>query len=213
MEIRQMLRPLGNLPPATPLSLTRTSAIPSIASQRHQSTTSRTKKMLKIAPHPDFLTPAMSQNHIIYNPPAASSSVYHTPFKFLPKSDPRRQANIGRLLRMASGAPESPEQTTKLPPPSGFYDPNFNKYTMTLEQVEEMRRLRAEDPIKWSVLRLAEKFNCRPVFVMKCCKTSAEHRASEAERLAAIRARWSPAKVQAKTERQKRRTMLLRGQL
>ncbi|KAI1439094.1 hypothetical protein GGR50DRAFT_104 [Xylaria sp. CBS 124048] len=235
MEIRQVLRPLRSLsyatfPPATRAS---TAAFPSIfaGQQRYQSSTSRTKKALKIPPHPDFLTPQSGQTHIVYNPPASAPSVYHTPLKFLPKTDPRRRASLGRLVHIASSssarsglghasssASASAEQQQQsnqpqLPPVMRGYDPNFQKYTVSEEQVEEIRRLRAEDPVKWSVLALADKFNCRPVFIMKVCRASPEHREREKERLEAIEARWGPAKVRARSERKKRMELLLRGAL
>lgn len=84
---------------------------------------------------------------------------------------------------------------------------------MTQEQVEEMRKLRAEDPITWSVHRLAEKFECSNYFVMMCCKASREHKDRERERLEAIKARWGPIRTHAREERQKRKHLLLRGAL
>ncbi|KAI8948427.1 mitochondrial ribosomal protein subunit L20-domain-containing protein [Xylaria longipes] len=215
METRQVLRPLGSLSHATSSSaVTRSpvfrSVFRSVASQRHQSTTSRTKKALKIAPHPDFLTPRSGQNHIIFNPPAAAPSVYHTPFKFLPKSDPRRQANLSRLLRSSSDL-HAASGSAQLPPPSRKSELREKKYNVTREQVEEMRQLRAQDPRTWSVLKLAEKFECSALFVMMCCKASPEHKENERQRLEAIKARWGPIRMKAREERQKRKVLLHQG--
>lgn len=179
--------------------------------------------MLKIAPHPDFLTPNSGQNHIIFNPPASAPSVYHTPFKFLPKTDPRRQANLSQLFRTSgdilAGGPSRTSSasaggatgSTTLPPPSRAYETRERKYHVTEEQVEEMRRLRTEDPVEWSVLKLAAKFECTPMFVMICCRPSREHHVKERERLEAIKARWGPKRTKARDERTKRRTLLLQG--
>ncbi|KAI0102753.1 mitochondrial ribosomal protein subunit L20-domain-containing protein [Nemania sp. FL0031] len=215
METRQVLRPLTGLSHATSSSsITRTTALRSIVTRRHQSTTSRTKKRLNIPPHPDFLTPQSGQNHIIYNPPASVPSVYHTPFKFLPKSDPRRQANLSQLLRSASDSPrEAGMMPTVLPPPSRAAEMREKKYNVTREQVEEMRRLRAADPATWSVHKLADKFECTPMFVMICCKAAPEHREKERQRLDAIKARWGPIRTKAREDRKKRRDMLLRGEI
>ncbi|KAI2640026.1 mitochondrial ribosomal protein subunit L20-domain-containing protein [Xylaria nigripes] len=213
MEIRQVLRPLSNLAHAP---YQRTLTFPSLSSQRYQSTTSRTKKMLKIAPHPDFLAPPSGHNHIIYNPPASTPSVFETPFKFLPKSDPRRRNNLSGLVYRAStpaAAPGMGSTAAPLPPLMGFFEKDFNKYTMTAEQVEEMRALRIKDPFEWSVQKLAQKFNCSPIFVMKCCKASPEHKSREKLRVEDIRARWSPAKARAKAEKKKRQILLLQGAL
>ncbi|KAI1179256.1 mitochondrial ribosomal protein subunit L20-domain-containing protein [Nemania sp. FL0916] len=232
METRQVFRPLSGLSShaSSSSSVTRMSAfrvpafrIPAPAgSRRHQSTTSRTKKALKIAPHPDFLTSASGPNHIIYNPPPSVASVYHTPFKFLPKTDPRRQANLGQLLLRQSsssslaGGGGGMEGGRGLPPvmhKSETIAAEPKKYNVTREQVEEMRALRASDPVKWSVLKLAEKFECGPVFVMMCCKASVEHRDTERQRLEAIKARWGPVRTKARADRQKRKQMVLRGLL
>ncbi|KAI0521803.1 mitochondrial ribosomal protein subunit L20-domain-containing protein [Xylaria bambusicola] len=209
METRQVLRPLGSLSHATS-SVTRSPAFRSTASRRHQSTTSRTKKMLKIPPHPDFLTPQSGQNHIIYNPPAAAPSVYHTPFKFLPKSDPRRQANLSQLVRSSTDLHAS---RSSLPPVSRATETREKKYNVTREQVEEMRHLRASDPVTWSVHKLAEKFQCGPLFVMMCCKASPEHKEKERQRLEAIKARWGEVRTKARGERQKRKVLLAQGAL
>ncbi|GAP83110.2 putative ribosomal protein [Rosellinia necatrix] len=225
METRQALRPLSRLSHATttmttrataPSAVTRSlvfqSSSAAVAGRRQQSTTSRTKKRLKIPPHPDFLTPASGQNHIIYNPPSSAPSVYNTPFKFLPKTDPRREANLARFLRFSadasSSSPESP-----LPPPMRPEETRAHRYNVTREQVDEMRRLRAEDPLNWSVLRLAAKFDCTPLFVMMCCRASPEHKSRERERLEAIKSRWGPVRTKAREERQKRKVLLLQGAL
>ncbi|KAI1332639.1 mitochondrial ribosomal protein subunit L20-domain-containing protein [Xylariaceae sp. FL0255] len=225
METRQLVRPLSSLCHATSsLRLSRSPLTPSISTaittpsiystgRRHQSTTARTKKALKIAPHPDFLTQASGQNHIIYNPPSATPSVFHTPFKFLPKSDPRRQAGLAQHLRLASSSSASSSTDPKLPPVARKSELVEKKYHVTREQVEEMRALRAEDPQKWSVLNLCRKYDCTPMFVIMCCKTSPEYQARERKRREAIRARWGAVRTKAHEEKRKRRALLLQGQL
>ncbi|KAI0134557.1 mitochondrial ribosomal protein subunit L20-domain-containing protein [Xylariales sp. AK1849] len=200
METRPILRPLNSLR----CSLSRTSS-------RYASTTQRTKKALKIPPHPSFLTPKGYDDHIVFNPPSSVPSVYHTPFKFLPKTDPRRQANLTQLLRSsadptwsAAAAPTAPEV------PKSFVQPGRN---VTREQVEEMRRLRDEDPARWSVMKLAEKFECSNYFVMMCCRASSEHRGNERARLEAIKARWGPIRTKAREDRQKRKVLLGRSEI
>ncbi|KAK9415610.1 hypothetical protein SUNI508_10269 [Seiridium unicorne] len=196
---RPVLQPLRRLASSLPLTAKRT-----------QATTGRTKKALKIAPHPSFINHT-NADHIIFNPPSSAPSVYHTPFKFLPRSDPRRQANLTQLIRASStslGSALAP--TVGTAPNGGFVPP---KYSVTKEQVEEMRTLRALDPAKWSVVALAKKFNCTNWFVMMCCKASPEHKASEKARLEAIKARWGPIRTKAREERQKRKIMLGRSEL
>jgi hypothetical protein len=193
-------------------SFRRTATHLPLTARRTQATTSRTKRALKIAPHQSFLNHT-NEDHIIYNPPSSAPSVYHTPFKFLPRTDPRRQANLTQLIRSASPATSTGATLAPLvgtSPNGGFVPPKQN---VTRDQVEEMRALRASDPTKWSVLALAKKFNCSNWFVMMCCKASAEHRASEKARLEAIKARWGPIRTKAREEREKRKAMLARGEL
>ncbi|KAI0170777.1 mitochondrial ribosomal protein subunit L20-domain-containing protein [Pestalotiopsis sp. NC0098] len=185
--------------------------------RRTQATASRTRKALKIQPHESFLGRS-TEDHIIFNPPSSAPSVYHTPFKFLPRTDPRRQANLTQLIRASSSSSTSaagampvadiPEVGTQ--PNGGFVLP---KHNVTKEQVEEMRALRALDPTKWSVAALAKKFECTNWFVMMCCKATPEHKASEQARLEAIKARWGPIRTKAREDRQKRKAMLGRGEL
>ncbi|KAH8195660.1 hypothetical protein TruAng_010167 [Truncatella angustata] len=182
-----------------------------LTAKRTQATTSRTKKALKIGPHPSFLN-TTNEDHIVFNPPSSTPSVYHTPFKFLPRTDPRRQANLTQLIRASSSSTATSELAPQVgsEPNGGFAPP---KHSVTREQVEEMRSLRASDPARWSVAALAGKFGCSNFFVMMCCKASAEHRASETARLDAIKSRWGPIKSKAREERQKRKVLLLKGQL
>lgn len=71
-----------------------------------------------------------------------------------------------------------------------------------------MRALRAKDPERWSVLKLAARYDCQPLFVMMCCRASAEHKDRERARLDAIKARWGPFKTAAREERKKRKVLL-----
>ncbi|RYP45536.1 hypothetical protein DL768_008128 [Monosporascus sp. mg162] len=242
MEVRPLLRPLSALTTSATTTTT-TAAAAAVGSisravagqRRQQSTASRTKKALKIPPHPSFLTPPSGASHVVFNPPPSAPSVYHTPFKFLPKSDPRRQANLAQLLlrNASSPSPTIPSSPSSVPtsssstsstsehpaaelPPTLTADEHERsqpRRNVTREQVEEMRALRAEDPATWSVHKLAARFGCTPWFVMMCCKSSAEHRAAERARKEAIRARWGPVRALAREERRKRKALLLRGEL
>ncbi|KAK8014694.1 60S ribosomal protein [Apiospora arundinis] len=203
MEARPVLRPLTTL----------LSSCSRAGQTRFQSTTRRTKKALKLPPHPSFLVSAAEADHITYNPPSAAPSVYHTPFKFLPPSDPRRQAQLSSLLRNPAAPATSTTTTQSIPALDDKHQVPVPKFNVTREQVAEMRALRAADPMKWSVVRLAEKFECSKLFVMICCKASAEHQAKERERKEAIKARWGPIRSQAREDRKKRRTLLLRSEL
>ncbi|KAI1483088.1 mitochondrial ribosomal protein subunit L20-domain-containing protein [Daldinia eschscholtzii] len=219
METRPLLQPLLrsiSAPTSTPTS-TRAAAAVTLACipRRHQSSTSRTKRALKVAPHPSFFPTSAgsesSSTQVIYNPPSSAPSVYHTPFKFLPPSDPRRKANLAQLLRSSADlASSTASKSSSLPPELKDRE---RKYNVTQEQVEEMRMLRASDPERWSVLRLAEKYGCAPYFILMCCRAPADHRDRERARLEAVKARWGAIRSAAREERKKRRDLLHKGML
>lgn len=192
--------------------------IPSSHQQvRHQATSSRHKRALRVPPHPSFIPSESSPktDHIIFNPPSAEPSIFSTPFKFLPKTDPRRRANLPALF--SSLAPPAPTTATsnKLPTLLPFLPtPEQPKvHHLKPEDVTEMRQLRAEDPVRNSVVALAARFGCSKTFVMMCCHAPREHQEKHRERLAAVRERWGPKRTKAREDRVRRKDMLLRGEL
>jgi len=211
-----LLRPTASHPTTSlPLSLKHLTV-------RHKSSTRRTKKALNVPPHPSFLANKQGDT-IIFNPPASAASVYHTPFKFLPKSDPRRRTNLAALFESSttltfnpsSAVPDQQQQPppAELPPRVNHERYTADKYHLTKADVEEMRRLRAEDPVEWSVLKLARRYNCSPIFVMLTTKTSEEYRASVRARIDEARRQWGPIRTKARADRRKRMEMLYRGEI
>lgn len=188
---------------------------------RHKSSANRTKRALNIPPEPSFLNTAGSraaqaqQDHIVFNPPSSAASVYHTPFKFLPKTDPRRRANLTSLFHSSSTISfgDSASSSGALPPKVEHEYYQADKYHLTKEEVREIRRLRTSDPKEWSVLKLAKKYNCSPIFIMMAVKSSAEHKASVKKHLQKKKEQWGPIRTQAREDRSERKRMMLRGEL
>jgi hypothetical protein len=171
------------------------------AARRNESTFQRTKKKLNIKPDSSFVFSRLSphQDHIIFNPPSSAPSVLHTPLKFLPKDDKRRQ-----LL------PNDPTSTvgsssSSLPPPVIKPKPGYQRHHLSEEDVAEIRRLRTADPENWTRLKLARKFNCSSLFVGMCCEATKEKIEAEKAKLEALRARWGPKRRMAREDRVKRR--------
>jgi hypothetical protein len=166
-----------------------------------------------VPPHPSFLISSgqPKSDHIIYNPPSSEPSIFHTPFKFLPKNDPRRRANLPALFSSLAPSPT----TNKLPPLLPYLPTQEQPkiHHLTPEDVTEMRRLRAEDPLTNSVIALSQRFGCSKMFVMMCCHAPKEHQDRHKERLAAARERWGPKRAKAREDRVRRKEMLLRGEL
>lgn len=198
-------RPATALPT---LRATLTSGAPAIPRRSHQ-TTARTKRALRIRPHPSHLlrNRGPAADEILFNPPSSQPSVYHTPFKFLPASDPRRSSNL-QLLFPESTAGSAPDY---LPPALTPEDPK--KYHLSQADVEEMRRLRWEDPETWSLKKLAAKFKCSVTFVQIAAEVTEGYRDKLAEAGRRKRALWGPKKVKAKEERATRLDMLFRGEI
>ncbi|KAL6702312.1 mitochondrial ribosomal protein subunit L20 domain-containing protein [Trichoderma pleuroticola] len=232
MDLRSLLRPAPQLlTPLRCLSAPRAAAAVSVplTSSRGHKTTARTKRALKMAPHDSFLpsrTAAFpAADSIIYNPPASEASPAHTPFIFLPRNDPRRLA-ITRLRSSAndptaynsqandsSQANGSSQALGQQLPPEMRYKRRQPKYNLTKEHIDEMRRLRNEDPLTWSVQKLARKFECSTVFVQMAAPAPPEHLQWLKGKLERKMERWGPKKTQAREDRKRRAEMLYRGEL
>lgn len=98
-------------------------------------------------------------------------------------------------------------------PPQMRYKRRTARYHLKEEDVEEIRRLRAEDPIRWSVGKLAAKFECSEVFVKIVAPASQEHHEWLQGKLERKMARWGPKKLQAREDRKRRAEMVYRGEL
>jgi hypothetical protein len=215
---------------------------------RQQSSTSRTKKALIVPPHAAFFKlngssgPRPTTDQIIFNPPSSAPSVYHTPFKFLPKSDPRRRANLTSELFSSSAATthQSPTATTTTSDspfantlaaheassasstapasPEDFpaltqYRPPQKPHHLTKEDIEELRRLRAADPVANSVQNLARQYRCSKLFILMCCRAPQDHKEKIQAAEEAVKNRWGPRRRQAREERARRMEMLFSGEL
>ncbi|KAL2152572.1 hypothetical protein VTH82DRAFT_5756 [Thermothelomyces myriococcoides] len=215
---------------------------------RHKSTAARTRRALNIPPHPSFLTSSSDRpttDEIIYNPPSSAASVYHTPFKFLPKSDPRRRANLASEIvassttiqyptssssssSSSSSAATSTEQQQSedsspssssssddpVPFPSIEGAPRYKaRHHLTKADIEEMRRLRAEDPATHTVQALSRRFQCSKLFVMMCCQAPKEHKDKVRADLERVKQRWGPRRQAAREERRARMGLLFQGEL
>lgn len=184
---------------------------------RTRATSARTRRALNIPPHPSFLSSdsALERDTIVFNPPSSSASVYHTPFKFLPKTDPRRRANLASLFESHFGgaaAAPAPVDASQMGP-LVMQAPVFDRPPVTKEEVEEMRELRTEDPYKWTVKALSDRYQIPQAFVMACCQAPKEKIEFERKKLELISRRWGNLKRKAMEDRERRREMLFRGEI
>lgn len=173
-----------------------------LESRRYQSSYKRTKQRLRVKPDASF-GPSLnqSQDHIIYNPPPSAPSVYNTPMKFLPPDDIRRS-----LRTDASKGQENTEALATV-----FKQPAERKYHLTLSDVEEIRKLRLNDPMNWSRWKLAKRFDCSPMFITIVCDAGPEKKQIQRQVLEAIQTRWGTKRRMAREDRQLRKETWGRG--
>lgn len=182
------------------------------ACQRSKSSFRRQRKALRVKPDPSFApSKTETQDHIIFNPPSSAPNVYHTPLKFLPKSDPRRKlhplASTSSATQPSTPPSSSPSEPNSTPRLLNPVRPQYEKkYHLGQEQIDEIRRLRAEDPRKWTRVRLAEKFECSQFFVSLCC-CAPEMKAEQDKELAEIKKRWGRRKTEAREDRKTRKAL------
>lgn len=218
MEFRSVARPASSLlAAAARQGQQRLSLLTPLTTTRGHKTAARTKRSLKIAPHDSFLpdrsAPFPAADSIIYNPPASEASPEHTPFLFLPPSDPRRAA-VTRMRKTTGASGPAKASSGPLPPAMRYARrADEPKYHLSKEQVQEMRRLRNEDPVTWSVTALARKFDCSQVFVQIAAPAPASHKAWLEEQQRKREARWGNKKSAAREDRKRRTELMYRGEL
>ncbi|EME46335.1 hypothetical protein DOTSEDRAFT_101803, partial [Dothistroma septosporum NZE10] len=183
--------------------------------RRNAATYRRTRKALRVKLDPSFApSTTETQDHIIFNPPSSAPNVYHTPTKFLPTSDPRRAlhtpaqipanapaARQGVLASIAAQRAAVAPSAQSLKPVRPIQE---KKYHLAQAEIDEIRRLRAEDPRQWTRARLAEKFDCSQFFVSLCC-SAPEIKQEQDEELQQIKAKWGRRKRDARDARQERK--------
>ena len=172
--------------------------------RRHESSARRTTKRLRTKPDPSFtssISPSHAQDHIVFNPPSSAPSVHHTPAAFLPPNDPRRQL----LAQSHSYANPYNQPDRRLPPP--VRKPCEKKYHLGEKEIEEIRKLRTEDPFKWTRKTLAEKYDCSQFFVGLICQASKERLEQQRQELENIKSKWGQRRRHAREDRTRRREL------
>jgi hypothetical protein len=189
---------------------------------RHESSTRRHKKLLALPEAPSY-TSTRSEPTLIFNPPSSAPSPYHTPLKFLPKEDKRRQlfstaltystAAAQRRQTSPIAAPGTPLHTAShLPPrpsaslPTPVREPYEKKYHLTDKEIAEIRQLRSQDPYTWTRVKLAEKYGCSQFFVGMVVKAKEKARVVE-EGHEEMRRRWGARRREAREDRERRKEM------
>lgn len=141
-------------------------------------------------------------NGLIHNPPAAMPSLKDTPKVFLPKSDPRLKFMADRFKVY------SPEELAEMPVIYGAK----KDYDLTPEIIEQIVKLRTEDSNKWTIAKLAEKFNIDAKKVNVITGFSLQKQQKMLQELTKLKKGWSQSRKMAREDRTKRKQMWLRGE-
>ncbi|KAH6674299.1 mitochondrial ribosomal protein subunit L20-domain-containing protein [Halenospora varia] len=206
MDARLIRRPLLDLASGRSQCLLSLNA----STRRHQSSYRRAKQRLNVKPDSSFLQSNNSpqQDHIIFNPPSAAPSVFHTPLKFLPKEDKRRQFLEATQSKLK---PNSTRLPPLLQPKKGV--PHHH---LSDADIAEIQRLKREEPDQWNNNKLARKFNCSGMFISICLSQAGskdvDQLAQHNARLEAIKERWGPRRRMAHEDKQRRMQMALRDE-
>ena len=174
------------------------------APRRHESSSRRTTKKLRVKPDASFtasISPSAIRDHIVFNPPSSAPSPYQTPAAFLPRGDPRREL----LSQSHQHANPYSDPSAHLPP--SVRERSEKKYHLGEQDIKEIRRLRTEDPNKWTQNKLAEKFQCSQFFIGMVSKAPKERLEWAQRELGKVKARWGQKRRQAREDRQKRREL------
>jgi len=176
---------------------------PARVCRRNESSFRRMKQRLRVKPDASFTASPKSaqQDHIIFNPPSSSPSIYHTPLKFIPPEDKRR--DLPSAIRTVTPMP-------RLPP--AVRESYQKQYALTSEDIAEIRRLRMMDPELWTRDKLAKQFNCSSLFIGIVCEESRERKQQQVKALEDIKSRWGLRRRAAREDRMRRRESWGRGE-
>lgn len=149
------------------------------------------------------LKPVRSEG-LIYNPPASAATYKETPKLFLPKNDPRHKILEGKWKVYTQ------EELDNMPLIYGIK--KEKDYSLTPDVVQEILKLRQENPNEWTIPKLARKFNIDKTKVNVISGISKERQAKVLEELEAVKLTWSGKRKLARQDREKRTQQWLRGE-
>ncbi|AQZ17008.1 MRPL20 (YKR085C) [Zygosaccharomyces parabailii] len=138
--------------------------------------------------------------------PTGSINSETIPASFLPKNDPRRpltQELAGRdVLANCNAPPVLPGHSTIT---------GSKEYHLTPEHVQEIQKLRSENPQKNSRKALAKHFNVSPLFISLVSEAPKSWKDQMDLRLAEIKSNWHSRRALAREDRKKRKDFWYRA--
>lgn len=143
------------------------------------------------SPASAYKNPYIIPPGVHHHPAPAAPSAIHTPYVFLPDSDPRK----------ALMADSASSDTANMP----SFRKGAAQYHISEADIKEMRRLHESDPEKWTRAALMDKFGVSGYFAGSIVQASAQRVKTMNNELAKIKTNWSQRRADARLEREKRK--------
>lgn len=140
---------------------------------------------------------------LVYNPPASISSPTRTSKAFLPENDPRL-IKLGDKYRTYTK-----EELEDYPIIHSYAQ---KAYDLTPKDVENITKLRNEDPKKWTISKIAKELNIDQKKVNVITALNKERKRQIEEELNIAKSKWSENKLKSRSDRKKRVLMWLRNE-
>lgn len=149
------------------------------------------------------LKPVPTQG-IVHNPPASAPLVWNTPKSFLPANDPRHKLPSLKYRTYSS------EQLQDMPLIYGIS--NSRNYDVTPDIVKKLVDLRAADPNRWTIAKLAREFSINQNVVNVVTGVNEDRQEKLKTESEETKKNWSQDKAISRENRKKRVQMWLRNE-
>ncbi|CAI4046779.1 hypothetical protein SUVZ_11G2940 [Saccharomyces uvarum] len=120
------------------------------------------------------------------------------PRSFMPTNDPRREFEMPARVAPAKQCPNVLVSKSTV---------NGKTYHLGPQEVEEIQRLRQENPLKYTRKVLAAKFGVSPLFVSLISKPNGQRAQEMDRRLQEIQSRWKDKRCVAREDRKRRKLL------
>ncbi|ODV88441.1 hypothetical protein CANCADRAFT_33034 [Tortispora caseinolytica NRRL Y-17796] len=147
--------------------------------------------------HSSKSEPILPPGKLTYFPSPTIANPLYTPELFIPGSEARKKNQALKKLCLQNDVRfEDPT----LPPL--LSSSKYTKYNVTADQVEQIRKLRAENPEINTVQTLSRQFNCSPVFISMVAPAPDSWKSTLEQKLAETKSLWTKERMLADIHRQ-----------
>lgn len=154
----------------------------------------------------NFKPAKITESQLIHNPSQSSPYLKQTPKAFLPENDPRRKYNLGTKNQKTFTQQELDDM------PIIYAESKDKVYDVTPDIVLKINELRKEDPVKWTISKLAKEFNIEQRKINYFTYNNKVKQDEDKSNLEIQKQSWNERKVNARIDRLKRAQMWLRNE-